>query len=383
MTASDESLRAIEVQSIRTRRERREFLTFPWKIYRDDPLWVPPLLPERARIIDPQKGPFFKRGEAEFFIARMDGQAVGTICAAEDPPTNAGRGTRECLFGFFECIDDPAVAHAMLDRVKAWAQARQLNALWGPFNLDYEDSYGILIEGRDRPPALLCGHTPAYYQALIESYGFQPARGDNLAFAIDLDVTTPQAQRLMRLADRVRARGSFRVRGADLENWQEEIDRIHYLLNTALAHLPDHIGWQRDALEATLAAFRDLADPELVLFLEKGGETIGWFPGIANLNEALIHANGLRYPWDYLRLWWHMRQQPDCLAVKSVLIHPDYWNSGASLLLFVELGLRAYEKGYKWLDLSITSEDNPHTPILAENMGARIYKRYRVYRLFI
>jgi hypothetical protein len=383
MTMNETRRGEIEIRMVHTRRDRRAFLMFPWQIYRNDPLWVPPLLPERAKAMDPERGAFFKRGEAEFFLAMSGGEVVGTICAGEDPPTNASRGTRECIFGFFECIDDPVVAHAMLDKVKAWAKARRLNALWGPFNLDYEDGYGVLVEGRDRPPALMCGHTPPYYQDLIESYGFRPARGDNLAFAIDLDATTMQAQRLLRLADRVRKRGRFEVRGADLEHWSDEIDRIHHLLNTSLVHLPDHIGWQREALEATLTPFRDLADPELVLFLEKDGETIGWFPGIANLNEALIHANGLRYPWDYLRLWWHMRQQPDCLAVKSVLIHPDYWNSGASLLLFVELGLRAIEKGYKWLDLSITSEDNPHTPILAENMGAEIYKRYRVYRLKI
>jgi GNAT superfamily N-acetyltransferase len=129
--------------------------------------------------------------------------------------------------------------------------------------------------------------------------------------------------------------------------------------------------------------FRDIADPELVLFAEVNGETVGWFPGIANLNEAFIHANGLRYPWDYVKLWWHMRRQPECLAVKSVLVAPEYWNRGVAALLFVELGLRAKDKGFKWLDLSLTSEENPQTPILAKRMGAEIYKRYRVYRLWV
>ena len=57
----------------------------------------------------------------------------------------------------------------------------------------------------------------------------------------------------------------------------------------------------------------------VILFAEVGGETVGWFSGIANLNEALQHANGLRYSWDYVKLWWAMRHQPACLAVKSVL----------------------------------------------------------------
>ena len=129
--------------------------------------------------------------------------------------------------------------------------------------------------------------------------------------------------------------------------------------------------------------FLDIADPELVLFAEVDGETVGWFPGLPNLNEPFQHANGLRYPWDYLRLWWHMRRQPDCLEVKSVLVAPEYWGTGVSVLLFDELAQRAKAKGFKWLDLSLTSEDNPNTPILAKRMGAKLYKRYRVYRLMI
>ena len=129
--------------------------------------------------------------------------------------------------------------------------------------------------------------------------------------------------------------------------------------------------------------FRAFADPELILFAEVNGEAVGWFPGIPNLNEALIHANGLRYPWDYIKLWWYMRRQPRCLTIKSVLVLPEYWDTGVSVLLFDEMLKRAMAKGFKWADLSLTSEDNPRTPILAEKMGARIYKRYRVYRLWL
>jgi GNAT superfamily N-acetyltransferase len=374
---------SLDILPVRTARERRTFLTFPWRIYRDDPLWVPPLLPERAKVIDPERGAFFKRGEAEFFIAWRDGVPVGTICAAEDKFTNERGHRRECMFGFFEYIDDDDVAAGLVRHVIEWARKRGLNALYGPFNLDYEDSYGVLVEGRDRPPALLCGHTPPYYQDFMERFGFQPARGDNLAYAADVDEDTPARRRLHRLADRLRQRGGITIRGADLNHLDDEIDSIHRLLNTALAHLPDHVGWHREALEALLRPFLDIADPELVLFAEVDGQTVGWFPGLPNLNEPFQHANGLRYPWDYLRLWWHMRRQPDCLAVKSVLVSPEYWGTGVSVLLFDELAQRAKAKGFKWLDLSLTSEDNPNTPVLAERMGAKLYKRYRAYRLMI
>jgi GNAT superfamily N-acetyltransferase len=110
---------------------------------------------------------------------------------------------------------------------------------------------------------------------------------------------------------------------------------------------------------------------------------VGWFPGIPNINEWLIHANGLRYPWDYVKLWWHSQRRPQCVAIKSVLVLPEYWDTGVAVLLFDELERRVIPKGYTWADLSLTSEDNPRTPMLAESFGAKIYKRYRTYRIAV
>jgi len=372
---------AIEVRPIQSKNDKRIFLTFPWKIYKGDPLWVPPVLSERARAIDPKHGQFFERGEADFFIAWRNGSPVGTICAAEDPPTNKNRGTKECVFGFFECINDYAVFEALANQAVRWAETRGLNALFGPFNLDYEDSYGVLVEGRDRPPALMCGHSPSYYPGFMDRYGFQPARDQNIALAIDLE--SPALDRMVRVAERVRKRGRVTVRTANFDDWEAEVDRVHFLLNTATAHLRDYIGWHREALEAMLLPFRDLADRDLILFADVGGETVGFLPGLPNYNEALIHANGLRYPWDYLKLWWHMRSQPECVAVKSILVLPEYWNTGVTVLLGAELLQRAKAKGYRWADLSITGAENPNSVILAEHLSARIYKRWQVYRKFI
>jgi GNAT superfamily N-acetyltransferase len=373
---------AITIRPVRSARERRLFLTFPWHVYQDDPLWVPPLLPQRAETIDPQRGAFFQRGEADFFIAWRGGRPVGTVCAAEDKPTNASRGVKECLFGFLEYVEDFEVAAALIEAVTGWARPRGLNALFGPFNLDYEDSYGVLLEGRDRPPALMCGHSPPYYADFMERLGFQPARGDNLAFEIDCRETAAVA-RLGRLADRVRKRGGITVRGADLSQWDAELDRVHHLLTVALAHLPDHIGWRRESLEALLAPFRDLADPELILFAEVDGEAVGWLPAIPNMNEWFIHVDGLRRPWDYAKLWWWMRRKTESLTIKSVLVAPEHWGTGVPVLLFDEMARRVLPRGYRWMDLSLTGADNPYTPALAERMGARLYKRYRVYRLHL
>ena len=369
----------IAIKRVETKQDLEKFITFPWIIYQDDPLWVPPLLPERQGVLDPEKGAFLKRGEADLFLAFRDGDLSGTICAALDPPTNDKRGKKECVFGFLEYIKDYQVFSALIETAKDWGRERGLDTLYGPWNLDYEDGYGVLVEGRDVPPALMCGHTPAYYREFMDRYGFQPARAENVALRISLE-ETPQVRRLSRLADRVRSKAEIQIREADFGRWREEVDVVHTLLGKALAHLNDHIGWHRESLEVTLEPFKTIADPALILFAEVEGKTVGFLPGIPNLNEIFIDVNGLRYPWNYLQLLWLMKfRKPNCLSAKSVLVLPEYWNTGVIVLLMDEFASRARERGYSWIDMSITSVDNPTSVLTAEKMGAEIYKRWQIY----
>jgi len=371
----------ISIQKVNNTHQRRQFATFPWKIYKNDPLWVPPLISERLKQLNPKKGTFFSHGEADFFLASKDGRLAGTIMAAVDHSSNASRGLNDGMFGFFECVDDTEVANKLFDTAKNWFEDHHLSRMIGPFHQDYDSSYGLLIEGRDRPPAISCGHTPPYYEALVVNYGFKPYRPDNIAFAVNITEETREFQLLEKLAQKASERGVAVIREARIDEWDREADRVHFLLNKALAHLVDFVGWDRQALDDTLAPFKQYADPYLVLFADVGDQTVGFFPGIPNLNEILHHVNGLRYPWDYLKMLRYQHLQPRCLAIKSVLVLPEYWGSGVSLMLFWEMLKRARERGYTWVDLSLTSTDNPKTPMLAERMGGKIYKRYRVYQM--
>jgi GNAT superfamily N-acetyltransferase len=366
----------IEIRPVHTRGEKRAFLTFPWQIYKNDPLWVPPLLPERKKATDPAHGMFFKDGYADFFNAFKDGRMVGTICCSHEYGGEAG----ECSLGFFECIDDYEVAEALFKHAEGWAHEHQLTLLCGTYNLDREDGRGILIEGRDRPPAFICGHNPPYYGGFFERFGFHKRHDDGLAYAIEIKLDDQRLQRVLHLAQEVGQRKNFIVRSADFNDLDAEIDRVTLLQNRALEHLAGFVPYTRESVAAMLLPLKDMADPELVLFAEADGKAVGWFPAIPNFNEILIHLNGLRYPWDYARGLWYKNLKPKSLSVKAVAVLPEYWDTGAAILLFAEMAKRAAAKGYQWADLSLTGEDNPDTWDLAHHTGAKIYKRYRFYK---
>jgi hypothetical protein len=371
----------IEIRTVQTKRERNIFLTFPWRIYKGDPLWVPPLLPERTKNTDPARGLFFRGGRAEFFLAWKDGKPAGTLCVAEDFNNTRTLGHAECMFGFFECVDDYAVAEALFSKADEWARTNNMTALYGPFNLDREDCRGLLIEGRDRPPALLCGHQPAYFQGFFERFGLTKFGEDGLAYAVNVNLENPKVKRLLRLAEKVRERSpNFRVRAANFNDKDAEIDRIVDLQNRGLSHFPGFVPYTRTDIELMILPLIDLVDPELILFAEVDGQPAGFFPGVPNFNEVLIHLNGLRYPWDYLRALIHQNKKPKCISIKSVVVPPEHWDTGVAILLFAEMVIRAAARGFQWADLSLTGDENPDTWPLAHHMDAMIYKRYRFYR---
>lgn len=368
----------IEIVKVSNYREKKAFLSFPYQLYKHDPLWVPPIYTERERNTDPARGKFFTYGEADFFLAYRYGKLAGTIC----PHFEHTGGKDEALIGFFECVEDREVAFALFDAARDWARERGLTKMIGTYNMDREDSRGVLIEGRDRPPVVLCGHNPPYYQLFFEEYGFIKHGMDGLAYARDLEDSSSEMRRLYRLAEKVAHRKNFSIRHADLSDIEREVDVILELQNRALQHLGGH-PYSRETIEAMVLPFVQIADPDLVIFVEHEGKTIGWFPGVPNINELLIHLNGLRSPLDYLKAWYYQRRQPTCVAVKSVALLPEYWDTGAAILMFAEMARQAIAKGYKWVDLSVTGEDNPDTWDLAHNMAAKIYKRYRFYEIAV
>ena len=147
-----------------------------------------------------------------------------------------------------------------------------------------------------------------------------------------------------------------------------------------LKHMPDHLPYTRKDIETMIMPLIDLADMDLILFAEVDGKPAGFFPGVPNFNEIVQHLNGLRYPWDYLRYLKYRNTTPKCIAIKSVVVPPEYWDTGLALLMFDEMAKRASAKGYQWADLSLTGESNVDTFPLAHHMGAKIYKRYRFYK---
>ena len=290
---------ALSIQPVVTQRDLKRFVTFPWRIYRDDPNWVPPLIAGQMDKLTPGRNPFWEHAERALWLATEGGQPVGTIAAIVDHASNRALGQAIGSFGFFECVNDPAAARLLLDTAANWLAARGMNVVCGPYNPGINDEPGLLVEGYATRPALMEGHTPPYYTALVEAAGFHK-QWETVAW---LTIFPPEARRvedvippkLLRTAQWTASRSQARLRPVDLSRWEAEVAVACRISNAALAHLPNNVPTPEAEFQHLAASFKPLVDPKLAFFAEVNGEPVAFALTLPDLNEALQHVNG--------RLW--------------------------------------------------------------------------------
>jgi GNAT superfamily N-acetyltransferase len=374
---------SILIQEVTSRRDLRAFVKFPWKVYEGDPNWVPPLISERLDYLNPQKNPFYQHAEAALFLARRGRKVVGTIAPFINHRDPEYAREKVGGFGFFEVIEDYAVAERLLDTARDWVKARGMTILRGPTNFGRVDTPGVLIEGADCPPVVLEGHTPPYYKTFLERYGMEKYndrfawRAFRSQIGAELEKVPPE---LLRVAEAARRQAGVTIRQARLENWDEEVAIAHYLFNTTLQHLDDFVPMSEAEFRRFADQMRPLIDPDLILFAEVDGKPVGFCGAIPDINRALIHLNGRLFPFGWLKLWWYMRRI-DVVSFKLMGVLEEYRRCGIDALLYMETVKAVFAKGYKWLDGSLTSEFNLMVNFLAGRLGAERYKLYRIYQI--
>ena len=369
----------VDIQQVSTRLQLDQFIRLPWQIYRNDPVWVAPLLLERKEFLDRRRHPFYLHGSAVQYLAIRDGQVVGRIQASDDPRYNEQHGSNVGCFGMFECIDDAGVAHALLEAAERWLAARGRTAMMGP--IDYSTNYacGLLVEGFDKPPRFMMGHNPSYYLGLLESFGLAKAK-DLYSWWFGGPCDLPI--RWQKRAERLVRRGIV-VRPLVRGQLEAEVMRCKNIYNEA---------WERHwgFVKMTDAEFHyygkllaQVAVPELIFVAEVDGRPVGFSITLPDCNEALRPLDGRLTRWGlplgWLRLRKGLKQIRTGRLITLGILEP-YRRRGIVELLILRTLCCAYgELGYKDADLGWTLEDNHAINHTIEKVGGVRYKTYRIY----
>ena len=373
----------IAVQPVRGRRDLRAFVRFSWRVYQGDPNWVPPLISEQYRSLDPGRSPFFQHAEVVLLLARRGREVVGTIAAFVDHDVLEHLGKQMGGFGFFEVVRDYAVAARLLDTAAEWLRERGVEIMHGPMNLSKSDHAGFLVSGADCPPVMLESHSPPYYVDFVERYGMTKYE-DLYAYRAFRSQVGEDLGELPADLARV-AEAAYRISGATvrkirLDNWDQEVGLAHHLFNDTLTHMPDHVPMPEAEFRRMAGQLRPFIDPNLALVAEADGKAVGFCVAVPDINRVLIRLNGRLFPFNWLRLGRLVRQV-DVVTFKLMGVLESYRMRGIDALLYLEILRGFVAGGYEWLDGSVTSEYNVMVNLAAQRLGAERYKHFRLYQL--
>jgi hypothetical protein len=366
------------VASIRdagTRADLDAFLRVPWRLYRGDRNWVPPLLGEQRWLFS-DRNPFWAHGRRRLFIAESGGEAIGRVAAIVDDDHNHYHEERTGFFGFFECANDPRVAGELLTASAEWLTEQGMTLVRGPVNPSLNDEAGLLVEGFDRPPAFMMTYNPPWYGALIEGWGLRKVK-DLLAYSGPCNAEI--VARLERAAERVRRRyPDLLIRPINLRAIERDLLILRDLYNSAWGDNWGFVPITDAEVKATAGRLRPLIRPGFVVFAERAGVPVGFGMGMPDYNEIFLHLNGRLGPAGMLRFLW-MRRRIRLARVLTLGVVSEYRRQGVEAFLIASLMRAGYETGIQAGEYSWILEDNTAIQRVIEFVGGRLYKRYRLY----
>jgi GNAT superfamily N-acetyltransferase len=369
-------LSQLRVAPVRDPKEHREFLAFPYRLYREDPYWVAPLWIAQRELFDTAKHPFWGHAELERFVARnAAGQTVGRIAAIVDRNFNEFHQEQAGFFGFLETINDLEVLQALLEAAGNWLRARGARLIQGPMNPSTNYECGLLVDGFDFSPWVMMPYNPPYYAELIEQTGLRRAK--NLyAYYLNTEIVT--LAKVERVADRVMRASDLRIRPMRMGDFQAEAARAWEIYNSAWSRNWGFTPMSREEFLYLARDMKPIADPELVRFGEVGGQPVGFVLALPDINRALKYARGRLFPLGLLKIMYHKRTIRG-MRVITLGVLERYRTAGVAAGLLIEIIRHGIRRGYWEAELSWVLEDNVLMKRPLEVLSARRYKTYRIY----
>ncbi|HEV8600451.1 MAG TPA: hypothetical protein VGQ69_13920 [Gemmatimonadales bacterium] len=370
---------AVEVHPVRSPRQLRRFIDFPYRLHARDPLWVPPLRRDVALLLSRSKNPFFEHAEAEYFLAEREGAVVGRIAAIANRLHNEFHQDKVGFFGFFELVDEQSVADALLAVAAVWLRERGFDTIRGPASFSTNDESGVLVDGFQYPPTLLMPHNPPYYLPLLERAGFTKAK-DLLVYEGGSEAHQVHVpERLARGTELIRKRMGLVVRPLNLRDFPAEVERIKELYNRCWEKNWGFIPMTDHEIEHLARQFKPVVVPGLAPFLEKDGKPIGFALALPDLNVVFrTNRKGRLFPVVLKLLWALKTRKIRRLRILLLGILPEYRGRGLDAILYHWIWTTGNAYRIYWGEAGWILEDNAAMNAGLLKMGFTVYKTYRM-----
>jgi hypothetical protein len=376
----------ITVRPAKGKADEKAFVELPYRLYANDPNWVPPLKDEVYGLLNAAKNPWFEHGEAQLFLAERAGQVVGRISAHIDQlalsqPVEQGMGPGTGFWGFLEAEGEETAA-ALLSTAEDWLRAKGMTKSMGPFSFSYWDELGLLVETDDRPPVVMMGYSALDYAGWTEASGYAAVE-DLYTYAVEIADGFPE------LVNRIVASGERNsrivIRRVDKSHFDSEAAIIIGILNDAWSDNWGFVPFTPAEIKYAGKKLKPLVFNDLIRIAEVDGEAVAFMMTIPDMNERLIHYGGALFPFNWAKLlWWLRKPQARTMRVPlmGVLkkLQSSRMASQLAMMLIEHIRRDAVAKyGATHGDFGWVLASNGPMRSVGEAVGGKVNKVYRIY----
>ena len=367
----------VRVFPVETRRDQRKFLELPWKLYADDENWVPPLRQNQKEMVNYIPHPFYERNKIQTFLATIDDEPVGRIAALVNYGHNERYKENRGFVGFFESIDDQAVADGLFGAAAGWLCEQGMTDVRGPMNPSMNHECGLLIEGFDRQPTFMMTYNPSYYPALWENFGFEKVE-DMVSFWGHIDMLATLDPKIYEIGIQCVERFNVNLRPLNKKRFKQEVETYLNIYNQALGGTWGFVPMSDAEVRHMSKSMKMLIEPDLTTFAEVDGKPIGAVFGLLDYNPIIKEIDGRLFPFGWWKMLMHRKRLKRVRLITTTVL-PEYQRWGIGLGLMGRLIPDVQKWGITEGEFSWVLERNDLSYKTHKRAGTEITQKYRIY----
>ncbi|MBN8808375.1 MAG: N-acetyltransferase [Sphingomonas sp.] len=376
----------VTIRPIDSKADRKKFVDLPFRLYENDPNWVPPLKGEALGLITPEKNGWYSHAKAQLFLAEEDGRVVGRISAHIDTlaltmPADKGFGPGVGQWGLMDAERED-IFTALLAAAEGWLRDQGMTRALGPISQSIWEEPGLLIEGYDHPPTIMMGHAKPEYRGWIERAGYEPVKRLQ---TYDLDVTKEFPPLIGRIVAAGERNPRIRIREVDKSKFDQEAAIILAILNDAWADNWGFVPLTPPEIKDVGVKLKPIVFNDLIRIAELDGKPVAFMITLPDLNEAIKPLNGNLLPFGWAKLlWWLRAPKVHTMRVPLMGVVKELQASRlASQLAFmmIEYIRRSSIKKYgaKRGEIGWVLDDNQGMNAIADAIDSHVNKVYQIY----
>ncbi|RJQ42067.1 MAG: N-acetyltransferase [Anaerolineaceae bacterium] len=367
----------ITIQEVTNRRLLRKFVNFPFKLYRSNPNWVPPLRSDEMNTLRWDKNPAFAFCQAKYWLAYKDGKLAGRIAGIINPRYEERWGNAYARFGWIDFIDDPQVSQALLNTVEQWALEQGMQAMHGPLGFTDLDPEALLVEGFNEMGTLVGIYNYPYYRTHMENAGYVK---DTDWVEFEIKVPAGGVEKIRKLAKIVEER--YHLHYLEARNKKDLLRYAHQLfelLDEAYQHLYGVTPLSREQVDAYISQYLGFISPEFVpIVLDENDKMVAFGIAMPSLSQALRKSKGRMLPLGFIYLL-HALRKNDKGDLYLIAVRKDFQGKGVNSMLMTRL-LDVFAKmGITSVESNPELEDNINVQAQWKHFEYRQHKRRRVF----